>query len=403
MHVIIYSRYISQTKTKKEGGEVVETITFKIRKKIFKDAISISKRVLPKQKGTTVMIAKENEALIFSKGEKIETYDYVELIEKTEPFIIKFDPSVVDKWLDKSDRDMEFNISFVTEKQKTKVTLHCLEKNKDVEVEYVKPQDTSFQDIRLKDYKELNDKNGYLETLTEANKSFQKSDRTFSEYAKLTDINMFVFDPHFFSVFMFDETTGIMDVFGSEGIAIHKDAIDVIVKSVKKPKEFKHHLSNESLYFKEGSTVFSLKFSNDIRFPDYRSIKPVQDQSKVTFNVDADQINEILKGFPNSKVNKVILESNTSNNVTIIPDNSEFDTVTFNNEENIPRSVFTNQVLKSFFDGLNGKIQVSYVLYQSKTTKRDKPNYFWIFKANNKSKIIPGIIEASGYSPVNDM
>lgn len=399
----------------------MEKITFKIRKKAFKDTLAIAKRVVPKKTGISVMIAKGKEVFVYSKTEKIEVFDYVDLLEETQPFVFKFDPTLVDKWLDKADRDMDFELLFETTKDKAsgedvvKTFLHCVEKKKKLEVSYVEPPDDSFVDMRNKDFKQFKNKEAYLSTLNEANKSFQKSERTYSDYAKLTDINLFVFDPHFFSVFRFIETTGIMDMFGNEGIAVHKEAIDNIVKSVKKPKDFTHCLTDKALYLREVNTVYAIRFSNDIRFPDYRSIKPAKDQKKTTFIINADQMNEILKGFPNSEITKVILDSNDSYLIEVTPDKEEFDSASFDNEiyasdeeeggavadngEFMPRSVFQNQVLKSFFEGLTGVIQVEHVFFNSKTTKKDFPNYFWIYKGENKSKIMPGIIEAQGFLP----
>lgn len=377
-------------------------IAFTIMKKDFKDALAVSKRVIPKKTGVTKLVGNGSELHVYSEGSHVKIFDYKPLIGNTHPFAIEIDPTIVDKWLDKANREMEFHVitetKLVRKVEESKTVLYCVEKKKDVEVTSFENPEKHFRNARVLEYKQFKNPDKMLETFTEVSKSFQKTERLFSDYAKFTDINMFVFDPLFFLVFLYQEELGILNGHGNDGIAIHKDALDVLIKSVKKPKDFSHILvsKNQAFLVREGNTVFWMDYKTDVPFPDYLSIKPTQEEKSV-FMINADEVNESLKGFPTAKINKISFETKSldfNNELFITPDNPEFDTYKETSSYDIPRSVFSVASLKSFFEGLVGNIEIIRVNFNSKTTKN---GYFWMYRDGDKSKMMPGIKEAPGF------
>lgn len=382
-------------------GEI-EMTSFKIMKKDFKDALAVSKRTIPKKTGVTRIVGHENELYFFSEGENIKVFDYKPLLGETESFSIEVDPTVIDKWLDKANREMEFQVhterKTVHKKETITTILHCVEKKQSTEVTLLENPEKQYKDKRNLNYQSFKKPTNMLEMFTEVSKSFQKSDRLFADYAKFTDINMFVFDPLFFLVFHYQENLGILKAHKENGIAIHKDALDVLVKSVKKPKDFCHYFeeTKQAFLIKEENTVFWLDYKTDVPFPDYLSLK-FEGSSKSVFSIDADVVNEVLKGFPNAKTSKISFETETQNNtntLVITPDNKDFETHRGVIHSPIERSVFSILALKSFFEGLTGDVDIIKTNFKSKTTKS---GYIWFYRNGNKSKMMPGILEAPGF------
>jgi hypothetical protein len=153
---------------------------------------------------------------------------------------------------------------------------------------------------------------------------------------------------------------------------------------------------NQAFLVREGNTVFWMDYKTDVPFPDYLSIKPTQ-EDKFVFMLNADEVNESLKGFPTAKINKISFETKSPdfiNELFITPDNPEFDTYKETISYDIPRSVFSVASLKSFFEGLVGNVEIIRVNFNSKTTKN---GYFWMYRDGDKSKMMPGIKEAPGF------
>lgn len=373
--------------------------SFNIMKKDFKDALAVSKRAISKKTGVIRLVGNGSELHFYSEGEFIKIYDYKPLLEETTPFAIEVDPKLVDKWLDKANREMEFQVvtetNIVRKKEVTTTVLTCIEKNLSETVVLLEDPVSLFKNARVLDYKPFKNPTKMIDVFSEVSKSFQKSDRLFADFAKFTDINTFVFDPLYFLVFLYQEELGILDAIGNEGIAIHKDALDVLVKTVKKPKSFSHMLvtKNQAFLIKEENTVFWMDYRTDVPFPNFLSIK-TSPETKESFTINADDMNETLKNFPNAKTNKVIIESDEDFQLNVQTDSLDSEIFSLTSMINVTRSIFAITPLKSFFEGITGDVEIIRISFTSKTTQ---DGYFWMYRDGTKSKIMPGIKEAPGF------
>lgn len=369
-------------------------------KTTFKNALAISKRALPKKDGRVRLVGQGKELLLFTEGQGLMVYDYIPLEEETVNFAIEIDPAPLDKWLDGGNRELVFEIREQTKKNKTSYVLYSIEKNKSIAIEKCIGNKKSFLEVRDRPYKDFNNQDLIIQSWYEANSTFQNSDRTYSNYAKVTDRNFMVFSPLFFSAYFYQEDFGILREFGVdgkemglEGIAIPKEAIDTFVKTVKKPKRLQHFLSTKCFLIREGNTIFAMHYSEDVKFPGIKDIKVINDQ-KYPFIIDADEVNKGLKTFPNSKVNKLrFIFKDTS--LIIQADNIEYEDIQISCKHSLNIScAFTPSAIKALFEGLKGEVEITHTIFKSKTTKE---GYYWKFHDNNESKIIPGIKEASGF------
>ncbi len=95
---------------------------FKVMKTILKNALALSKRALPKKDGKTILVSNGKELMVFTRGQGLEVFDYIPLIEATEEFYIEFDPTPVDKWLDGGNRELVFEIKEKKTKRRNKLS-----------------------------------------------------------------------------------------------------------------------------------------------------------------------------------------------------------------------------------------------------------------------------------------
>lgn len=363
-------------------------IHFKVMKTVFKNALALSKRALPKKDGKTILVGKNNELFIFTRGEGLEVFDYIPLVEMSEPFAIVIDPVPVDKWLDGKDRELKFEIKEESKKGINSLLLLNVENKKKV---IIQDSESTFLEVRNNSYKPFNQQEEIIKSWYEANNMFQKSDRIYTSYASLTDINLLVFDPLFFSAYFYNEDLGIANKYGQGGIAIPQAALDTLVKTVKKPKNLGHSLTDKRFLLRDEDTVFAMNYTTEIKFPDPRSLQALD---KHLFSINADIIKESLKQYPNNKVNKVKFIFDGENGI-ITTDNPDFPETTFPCKAELSYSAFKPAAIKAFFEGLEGDIEVSTSTFNSKTTKS---GYYWKYQDKQKVKIIPGIKEAPGFN-----
>ncbi|PFJ29374.1 hypothetical protein [Bacillus thuringiensis] len=367
-------------------------IQFKIMKTTFKNALAISKRALPKKDGKTFLVGKGKELFIFTRGVGLEVFDYVSLTEETEAFAIEIDPAPIDKWLDGGNRELVFEIKQNMKKKDNPYILYSVEKKKSEEVVASPTPDKSFLEVRQYPFQEFNNQAAIIKSWYEANNTFQNSDRIYSKYAKITDINFMVFDPLFFSAYFYHENFGIVDRYGHDGIAVPQEAIDTFVKTVKKPKSLQHFLTDKRFLIREEDTIFAMNYSADIKFPEPRTLEVI-DNEKHSFFVDATEVKEALKGFPNAKVSKLRFNFNGTH-LIIGTENPEFSDVEIPCTHSISCSTFTPAAIKSFFEGLEGNTEITFTRFNSKVSKN---GYYWKYQDREKAKIVPGIKEAPGF------
>jgi len=365
---------------------------FKVMKTILKNALALSKRALPKKDGKTILVSNGKELMVFTRGQGLEVFDYIPLIEATEEFYIEFDPAPVDKWLDGGNRELVFEIREKKLKEEIKFLLYSEEKKKSVDVKFTLNPEKSFLEVRNHTYHDFINQDLIIKSWYEANNTFQNSERIYAGYAKVTDINFMVFDPLFFSAYFYQEEFGIINKYGQDGIAVPKEAIDTFVKTIKKPKHLKHHLSDKRFLIREENTIFSMEYSNEIKFPLPQSLKILNDDKR-PFLINSDLVKEALKSFPNNKVSKLRFVFN-GEMLTIQTENPDFEDIQIPCIYKTPTSTFTPSAIKAFFEGLTGNVEVTYSEFNSKTTKK---GYYWKYQDLEKAKIVPGIKEAPGF------
>lgn len=367
-------------------------IQFTVMKTTFKNALALSKRALPKKDGKTFLIGKGKELLILTIGQGLTVYDYIPLVTETEAFGIEIDPAPVDKWLDGANRELIFEIKEELKKKESIHVLYSIDKKKSEKVRISAEPVKAFKEVRQYSYQKFNNQLTIIKSWYEANSTFQNSDRIYSKYAKITDINFMVFDPLFFSAYFYNEDFGIINKYGLEGIAVPKEAIDTFVKTVKKPKYLQHHIDDERFYIREEDTIFAMSYSSEIKFPAPQSLEAIENE-KHSFRIDATSVKEALKGFPNNKVSKLRFVFNGSH-LTIETENPEYPDIQISCTDRISNSVFTPSAIKSFFEGLEDEVEINFTRYNSNTTKN---GYYWKYQDSEKAKIVPGIKEAPGF------
>lgn len=354
----------------------------KVMKKSFKDALTIAKRAIQKN-GTVQITGEGNEMLVMGQDDNNKTFIYVPLLEETPFFSFETVPAPIDKWLDKKDRELVFEVR--------ENSFYSVEKKKEIKVE--KNSEGKFHDLRALPYQSFNNENLFITSLQEANNMFQKSDDHYANYLRLTDINASMFNELFFTTYFYDEQFGIVDAFGTEGIAIHKDAIDVLVKTVKKPKDFGFYLRNNALVIKEGNTVFFMNYKTDVDFPASNSIKSLKETAS-QFRVNADDIKATLKEFKNTEVKKVSFTAE-GDSLIIAPEDTDKAPLEIKAQSEFPSSMFQTTAAKAFFEGLTGEVTLLYCRFDSRRTNN---GYFWAYFDNEKRKIMPGIKRKTGFS-----
>lgn len=355
-----------------------------IRKKLLKDALAVAKRAISKEDKIR-LIGQENILFVHTIADNMEIYEYIPLLSLSSSFAVEIDPLALDKWLDKSDRDMIFQIN------DDKFT--CVEKKEATNIIHLEKDKNWFFDARTVNYDLFEQPEVFLKALEETNLTFFPYERKYAEYAKITNNNLFVYNPLITSIFFLRETLGI-EKLGQNGFAIHKSSVDVIVKSIKNPKKFSHGMTNKNFLLRENDTIFSIPLKTDISFPDIRTDLQALPDGKSQITINTNEVLNAINTFDSKEVTKIMFDADNNNRLVISCDSIFHEPITLANKYYAPRSVFSAAVIKAFLEGLTGDINIGYTLFNSNSNKEA---YLWKFQDKQKSKIIPGIKEAPGF------
>lgn len=320
-----------------------------------------------------------NRIMIFGDGDFVQYIAYEDLISSEKDLNFSFDVKELSKLLTKQPK--EITIFIDENSQKLKV-----EDSNEIQIALL--NESKYRNLEEQiTFKDFMNHDEFIELLEMAYQSFQSSEFSYSDYLKLSSTHLNVYHKEF------SFAASIKESFVFDYLAIHKDSLIALLKSIKKNDNIKYVDSKNLILFKNNNQYFTFRSNPHIEFPNLRDLSLLDYKE---FSFETKKFKEFIKNVKTTKTIRLVFEPDNENKILHLYDNDNREIhceISFEGE--LERSVFMTKYIKSLDKMIKDSdfTTIKYCLFNSKTTDE---GYLWLYEPSRENYLfIPGIKEAN--------